>query len=91
MKLAYSHRAERDLEEIGNRIALDNPDRAESFIIELRAACEGLRQFPLRFPRARRYSQDFIRQRAFQNYLIIYAVTSDVVTVIHIGHGSREI
>lgn len=38
--------AERDLEAIGDRIADDDPQRALSFVQEIRAHCLALRDFP---------------------------------------------
>lgn len=91
MKLFFSRRATQDLEDIANYIALDDPDHAARFVADLRQACAGLCDFPYRFPQARRYGKAFIRQRVFRDYLIIYAIVDDGVTVVTIGHGSREV
>lgn len=50
MKVQLTAEAERDLESIADRIAEDNPQRAISFIGELRDSCLGLARFPKRFP-----------------------------------------
>lgn len=91
MNLFYSDRASRDLEEIGDYIARDNPDQAARFVAELREACAGLCTFPYRFPQAQRYGDASIRQRVFRDYLIIYTVAEDAVSVVTISHGSREV
>ncbi len=55
MMVAITAEAERDLEEIGDRIAQDNPQRALTFVRELRTACLALADFPERFPLVPRY------------------------------------
>ena len=82
--------AERDLETIGDYIARDNPERAISFIAELRDACLGLADFPDRFPLVPRYANHGVRHRAHRNYLIFYIVEAERVVVIHILHGGMD-
>ena len=50
MKLVFSPRAELDLEEIGDYIALDNPSRAISFVLELEEHCQKISKRPAAFP-----------------------------------------
>lgn len=40
MRVKFSHESEKDLEQIGDFIATDNPQRAYSFMQELRRKCE---------------------------------------------------
>ncbi len=82
--------AERDLERIGDYIAEDNPERALSFVRELRTACMGLAEFPNRFPTIARYTDRGLRSRVRGHYAIIYRVKGDVVTVLHVLHGARD-
>lgn len=90
MIVRLSAAAERDLEEIADRIAADDPARALSFVRELRAACLGLSDFPHRFPLVPRYEDRGVRHRAHGNYLIFYRAVGEEVTVIHILHGARD-
>jgi toxin ParE1/3/4 len=82
--------AERDLEEIGDHIARDNPARAAGFVRELRAACLGLSAFAERFPLVPRYENEGVRHRVHGNYLIFYRVEEDAVIVIHVLHGATD-
>lgn len=82
--------AQRDLEAIGDRIAEDNPDRALSFVRELREACFGLGDYPERFPLLPRYERHRIRHRVHGNYLIFYRVEAGEVLVLHVLHGARD-
>jgi len=46
MKVVFSPLSERDLEEIGDFIAADNPRRAVSFIQEMRDRCQKISSAP---------------------------------------------
>ena len=82
--------AERDLEAIGDHIALGNPARALSFILELRDACLGLADFPERFPPVPRYEAEGVRHRVYGNYLIFYRAGAEAVDVLHVLHGAMD-
>ncbi len=90
MIVRISDEAERDLEAIGDWIARDNPARALTFVRELRAKCEGLADFPERFPLVPRYERHGVRHRVHGNYLIFYRVGEDAVDVIHVLHGATD-
>jgi len=90
MIVRLSAEAEGDLEDIGDRIARDNPVRAVSFIEELRAACLGLAAFPERFPLVPRYESKGVRHRVHGNYLIFYRVEEAAVLVVHVLHGATD-
>lgn len=82
--------AERDIEEIGDRIAQDNPPRALSFVRDLRAACLGLADFPERFALVPHSEAAGISHRVQGNYLIFYRAERDRVFVIHVRHGAID-
>ncbi|HEX2762768.1 MAG TPA: type II toxin-antitoxin system RelE/ParE family toxin [Allosphingosinicella sp.] len=90
MIVRLSAEAERDLEEIADRIAADNPARALSFVREIRAECLRLADFPHRFPLVPRYERHGVRHRVHGNYLIFYRVDPDAVVVIHVLHGAMD-
>jgi plasmid stabilization system protein ParE len=90
MIVRLSSEAQRDLEEIGDRIAADNPARAVTFVQELHAACLGLADFPERFALVPRYERHGVRHRVHGNYLIFYRIVDGQVVVIHILHGARD-
>ena len=90
MIVRLSAEAERDLERIGDRIAQDNPERALSFLGELRAKCRGLADFPDRFPLVPRYEKHGVRHRVHGNYLIFYRARADEVVVLHVLHGAMD-
>lgn len=82
--------AERNLEEIGDHLARDNPARAVSFLRELRDKCLDLATFPERFPLVPRYEAQGVRHRVHGQYLIFYRLEPERVTVVHILHGAMD-
>ena len=88
MKLVFSDRAEADLEEIGDYIALDNPLRAISFLAELRDQCEKLRAFPEVAPLRPELGVD-VRGLPHGRYLIFYHVTEGALRIERILQGNR--
>lgn len=90
MIVEFTAEATRDLEQIADRIALDNPARSLTFIRELRTACLGLADFPDRFPLVPRYQASGVRHRVHGNYLIFYRVEGERVVVLHIRHGAMD-
>lgn len=90
MIVVLTAEAECDLEAIGDTIARDSPERAISFIEELRDACLGLATFPERFPLVPRYEASGLRRRVHGRYLIFYRVEADRVAIIHILNGAQD-
>lgn len=90
MIVLFTAKAEQDLETIGDYIAQDNPERALSFVLELRDACLGLADFPDRFPLVPRYEAEGVRHRVHGNYLICYRAGAEAVDVLHILHGALD-
>ncbi len=90
MIVVLTAEAERDLESIGDYIAQDNPARALTFIRELREQCEGLAEFPKRFPLVPRYEAMGVRRRAFGSYAVFYRTEANRVIVLHVLHRARD-
>lgn len=89
MKFVISRRAERGFARVGAWIERDDPDRAVSYVGELKDACEGLRTFPERLPWAD--ERRGIRKRNYGSYLILYKVQNDVVRITAVEHASRDL
>lgn len=68
MRVVFTGAAEADFESVGDFIAADNPPRAVSFVQELRQACDGLADFPGRFPLAENLEALGIRRRSYHRY-----------------------
>lgn len=86
MRIELAAEAEADLEAITAFIALDSPQQALDFVIELREGCERLALFPRRFPVVR----GDIRKALHGNYLIFFKIEQDTIFVLHILHGAAD-
>ena len=90
MKVRITAEAERDLEVIADYIAKDNPERALSFVEELRDRCLNLAETPLGYPLVPRYERFGVRRRVHGNYLIFYRAEPKQVVILHILHGAMD-
>lgn len=90
MIVIFTDEAERDLEQIGDYIAQDNPRRALTFLMELSRKCEELAKTPLGWPLVARYEQHGIRRRVHGNYCIFYRVDSEQIVIVHILNGAMD-
>lgn len=90
VEVVLTPKAERDLEAIADRIAVDNPERALTFLDELYAACMGLAEFPARFPLVTAHAARGIRRRIHGNYLIFYRHEPERVRVLHVLHATSD-
>ena len=90
MRLLITRLAEQDLEEIGDHIAQDNPQRAVSFVLELQTQCQKICINPFGY-RLRSDLSDGLRSCAHGNYVIFFESSDDQVTIIRVLHGARDL
>lgn len=89
MRLELSRQTARDLEEIGDYIAQDNPLRAAGFVRELRDACAKLTRYPgIGAPRFELHPG--LRILPHGRYLIAYTTSDTTVRVERIIHSARD-
>ncbi|MDO5631626.1 MAG: type II toxin-antitoxin system RelE/ParE family toxin [Paracoccus sp. (in: a-proteobacteria)] len=89
-KLVIAEPAARDLEEIVDYIALDNPVAAEGVYRGIVAVASKLPQFPAlgrpgRHPDTRELSVSGLP------YLIVYEVSAEMVTIVAVFHTARDL
>jgi toxin ParE1/3/4 len=82
--------AERDIEEIGDFIARDNPRSAVTFITGLRDRCRHIAELPRAAPLRPGLGKG-VRCIVFGGYLIFYIVHVRVLEVRRVLHGARNI
>jgi toxin ParE1/3/4 len=82
--------ARADLDDIADYIALDNPDRALSFLDQLEHAALSLAKHPDRGPLAPEAGKD-VHRLTVSNYNIYYRHDGTKVIVLRILHGARDI
>lgn len=91
MRTVLSSQAFADLRGIGRFIACDNPDRALSFIDELRDVAARLAAMPQAFPLVPRYERQGIRRRSWKGYGILYSLESDRIFVHRIIGPGQDV
>ena len=89
-RVVLTFQAELDLEEIGDHIAADNPERALSFVSEIRGHCERIAKAPHAYP-ARPELGEGLRSCAHGRYLIVFQPDTEEVLIVRILHGARDL
>ncbi|MEJ5081272.1 type II toxin-antitoxin system RelE/ParE family toxin [Ochrobactrum sp. MYb379] len=83
--------AQADLIEIGDYIAIDNPDRAISFIAEFEALIfSAIAVRPESFP-ARPDLGEGLRVARHHRYLVFFTHNAERIEVLRILHGARDL
>jgi toxin ParE1/3/4 len=88
VRVELSSQALDDLRSIRDWIARDNPDRARSFVQELRQACAELAGRPLLYPALA--ERPAVHRRKYKRYLIFYTVEDDRIVVVAVTHAARD-
>ena len=91
MDCIFSQLAEANLEEIADFIAKDNPQRALSFIREVRDCCQAIGDAPARVIVGEVDSLP-VRKVLFGNYRIYYCwlEAEETIYIVHIRHMARQ-
>ena len=82
--------ARMDLIEIGDFIALDNPERAASFVAEIESRMIEVAERPGSFP-ARDELHQGLRAARHGRYLIFFVEAEDEVRIVRVLHGARDL
>jgi addiction module RelE/StbE family toxin len=91
MKLHWTLSAINDLGSIRDYIERDSQIYADSFIEKIFIAVEKLNVFPEIGRTVNETNDPNIRELIFQNYRIIYRIQKEVIQILAVIHGSREI
>ena len=89
MKLIISPEAEQDIENIGDYIARDNPQRAVTFVDELYSQCQQIGELPSLYQKRPDFGEH-IRSCVYGRYLIIFSDENNIVRIERVLHGARE-
>jgi toxin ParE1/3/4 len=90
MRLIYLPAALADLKAIALFIAEDNPDRAASFVDELRRKATDIVERPASYP-ARDELSLGLRAARLGRYLIFFRTATDEVQIVRVLHGARNL
>ena len=86
MKVRWTAEALKDLDEIEDFIAIDNPERAVTFIEELLDFGDSLGNFAYKGAQAKWTKDSNIKECFYEEYTFIYEIDGDVV-IIHEIHN----
>lgn len=89
-RLTYLPAAREDLAAITSYIADDDPDRAETFVAELRARAGEAAERPRTFP-ARDDLAPGLRVASHGRYMIFFMEKDDGVQIVRVLHGARNL
>jgi toxin ParE1/3/4 len=90
MKVVLSRAAQGVLAAIADFIAIDNPLRAATFVSELKQHCLKLGSAPYAHPVVVQRGRRAVRRAVHGNYLILYEVAANTVSVVRVMHGARD-
>lgn len=90
MRVELSPSIERDLDEIADWIAQDNPTRAISFIHEVREEFRRIGQGPLLYQLRPEIGED-ARLAVVGRYVILFWIAGDVVRIERVVFGGRNL
>ena len=90
MKAVFSRRAESDLSEIWHYIAEDNIDAADRVVVSIRENVILLSKTP-KMGRSRDEIHRGLRSFPAGNYIIFYMESKEVVEIVRVLHGARDI
>jgi toxin ParE1/3/4 len=86
----FTKEAVKDLDDIWDYIAEDDPIAADGFIDQLYSVCERLAFSPLVGRQREEFRRD-LRSFPHGNYLIFYIPRGTTVEIIRIIHGNRDL
>jgi toxin ParE1/3/4 len=89
-RIVFTPAAREDLMAIGLYIAVDSPERAESFVAELEAKARHLAEWSGGHP-ARDDISPGLRAAVHGRYLLLYRDLEDEVRIVRIVHGARDL
>jgi toxin ParE1/3/4 len=90
VRLEFSRWVESDLDSIADYIAQDNPQRAVTFIREIRQKIYRIGEQPLLY-QLRPEIGDGARLAVVGRYLILFRIIDDVVRIERVVYGGRDL
>jgi toxin ParE1/3/4 len=91
VKLEWSPKTLKELEEIFEYIAEDSREYALIFVSKLIAATKSKVDFPMLGRIVPEFKNIKIREKIFKNYRIIYRFENDIIEIITIFHNARNL
>ena len=89
MKLRWTHRARRDLAEIGRYIARDKPGAARRWVERLRQRARDAAAMPRTGRKVPELDRDDVREVLVRRYRIVYRIHPSEIQVLTVFEGHR--
>lgn len=90
-KVKWTSVAWNDLEFLADFISKDSSYYAASFVQEIKMASRSLKTFAERGRVVPEFGRPDVRELFVGNYRLIYQVTQEIVSILALVHGSRDI
>lgn len=90
-RLRWTLRAARQFEDICDYIAEDSPRYARHFARSLHLLARSIPEFPEAGRAVPGFGQPRLRERIHHGYRIVYRIKPEVIEIIAICHGSRDL
>ena len=86
MTIVWTTTALKRLDEIARQIARDDPERARTWVDEVFARVEGLKEFPQMGRVVPELGKPHIRELIFDNYRVIYGISPRRISIRTVRH-----
>ena len=91
MKILWTEPSIEDLRNLHSYIARDSEIYASIFVQRIILAVERLADFPRLGRVVPEADEEMIRELLFQNYRIIYRINNDLIEILTVIHGRRDL
>jgi plasmid stabilization system protein ParE len=91
MRIKWTDPAVESLRHLHGYIAQDSEIYARSFVRRIVLAVENLKNFPRLGRVVPEADQDTVRELLYHNYRIIYRIKGEVIEVVTVIHGQRDL
>lgn len=91
VKIVWSPKSIKNLEEIADFISKDSPLYAPIFVQKIISSVERLKDFPLSGRVVPEFNDGNLREVIFHNYRIVYSLKKDKVSIVLVTHGAKII
>ena len=90
-RIKWSPKAIQSFEEICNYISKDSEYYASIFAKKINAIVKEIPRFPKLGRIVPEYQEENLRENIFQSYRIVYRLKADIVEIVVISHGAKQL
>lgn len=90
-RLKWTEAALEDIDKAAEFIGRDSKFYAAAFVREVRKAAKSLKTFAMRGRIVPELGREHIREVIVRNYRVIYSAEEDLVSILGVIHGARDL